>query len=587
MAGAEGPWTGWCAIVLVLVLAGLVAGIGVSTLPLEGHEALVVQTAEEMHARGDSIVPYFNGAPRLVKPPLSYWAAGAAARLFGDPGRVEPWHGRLPSILAGLGLVGLAIALGRLFYDRATGILAGLLLGTSAGFFAYTHNARPDLLYAFFCAAGYTALAVGLRAAPGSLAGRLWAYAMWGAYGLATLTKGPQLPLMLLAGSGLHAGLSRRGWRQGLCDLRPLAGVAIFGALALPWWLLLHHRLGGTGLTGSQLSGTLLVPDFRAVLDPYYLYRPLQLVLPWALLIVPAVILVRRSGRNSAAAWLSCIVLVPALFLSFGVQRRWFYMLPVLPALCVLLAAGTARWLGAGRPVRDWRAWFFAAHGILIAGALLWLLATHTPKAPLVLCLAVSVPLLVFSLARRLRSRGSWQKDLVMVAVMTASVFIALGHTRLLWSQDRFDRQRLAAAMASGAGPDTPFLSLGIDPNVFVYYTGRHIHRAKTVKGLTRALARASEGEARAIVLSRDLDKLATCCEVRILDQMPGDPDEATSVIALRLRGGAARRASVDSSTGFRAGSSFSYPIDKNGYAHGDRRQEDDLASTRAGQAAR
>ena len=344
------PPAWWGSVALILVLAGLVAGIGTTTLPLEGHEALVVQTAQEMHARGDYIVPYFNAEPRLVKPPLSYWLTGATAWLFGDPGHIEPWHGRLPSILAGLGLCGLAITLGRLGYDRATGLSAGLLLGTSAGFFAYTHNARPDLLYAFWCAAGYTAFAQVWWSTPGSLAERLWAYAMWGAYGLATLTKGPQLPLMLLVACALYAGLGGPGWRHGLRTLRPLAGVPILCALTLPWWLMLHHRLGATGLSGSQLSGTLLIPEWRAVLNPYYLYRPLQLVLPWVLMVVPAVLFVRRSGRDGAAAWLACIVLVPALLLSFGVQRRWFYMLPVLPALCVLLGAGTCS--GSARVAR-------------------------------------------------------------------------------------------------------------------------------------------------------------------------------------------------------------------------------------------
>jgi hypothetical protein len=137
-------------------------------------------------------------------------------------------------------------------------------------------------------------------------------------------------------------------------------------------------------------------------------------------------------------------------------------------------------------------------------------------------------------LARRIRDRGSWLGDMAVVAVMAAVVFIGLGATRLLWSQDRFERQRLAEALARGASPDTPFLSLGINPNVFVYYTGRHIHWARTLKGLTRALAEAPRGEARAIVQSHYLDELSNCCIVELLDSMPGDRDEATSVITLR-----------------------------------------------------
>jgi 4-amino-4-deoxy-L-arabinose transferase-like glycosyltransferase len=532
------PLAWWGSVALILVLAGLVAGIGTTQLPLEGHEALVVQTAEEMHARGDYIVPYFNAEPRLVKPPLSYWLTGATAWLFGDPDHIEAWHGRLPSILAGLGLCGLAITLGRLGYDRATGLSAGLLLGTSAGFFAYTHNARPDLLYAFWCAAGYTAFAKAWRSTPGSLAARLWTYAMWGAYGLATLTKGPQLPLMLLLACALYAGLGGAGWRHGLRTLRPLAGIPILCALTLPWWLMLRHRLGATGLYGSQLSGTLLLPEWRAVFDPYYLYRPLQLVLPWVLMVVPAVLFVRRSGRDGATAWLTCMVLVPALLLSFGVQRRWFYMLPVLPALCVLLGAGTGRWLGEG-PARTWQDWFIALHGLAILGALAWLLAfgaRATEKGPIALSLALCVPLFLWISVRRIRHRGSWLGDMAVVAVMASVVFIGLGATRVFWSQDRFERQRLAEIAARGAGPDTPFLCLGINPNVFVYYTGRHIQWVRTLRDLTRALAEVPSGEARAIVQSHYLDELSSCCVVELIDSMQGDRDEATSVVTLRFK---------------------------------------------------
>jgi len=300
---------------------------------------------------------------------------------------------------------------------------------------------------------------------------------------------------------------------------------------------MLHHRLGATGLYGSQLSGTLLIPEWRALLDPYYLYRPLQLVLPWVLMVVPAVLFVRRSGRDGAAAWLACIVLVPALLLSFGVQRRWFYMLPVLPALCVLLGAGTVQWLGEGRPARNWRAWFVALQGLLILGALAWLLAFGAPateRGPIALSLALGVPLFLWIAVRRIRHRGSWLGDMAVVAMMAAVVFIGLGATRVLWSQDRFERQRLAQAAARGAGPDTPFLSLGVNPNVFVYYTGRHIHWVRTLKGLTGALAQVQRGEARAIVQSHYLDELSRCCIVELLDSMPGDRDEATSVVTLR-----------------------------------------------------
>jgi hypothetical protein len=356
---------------------------------------------------------------------------------------------------------------------------------------------------------------------------------MWVAYAFATLTKGPQLPLMLVLGSALYGSLSGLGWRHNARVHRPLAGLLILGSLTLPWWLWLRHRLGGSALEGSQIQGTLLVPDWRAVLDPYYLYRPLQLVLPWALLALPAVLLVRRSGRDSAATWLACLVLVPALLLSFGVQRRWFYMLPVLPALSVLLAAAGTRWLDD--PPMCWLSAFFKLHALVIVAALLWLLTPgargpDTGPVPIVLALALDLPVFLWMLARR--GRTSWLSDLSAVAVMTAVVFVALGDSRLLWSRDRFERERLAEAAVRGADPATPLLSFRINPNVYVYYTGRRIRWVRTIEGLRRALAPGQE--ARAILASRELGALSECCEITLLERMPRGRDE--SVVRLRLR---------------------------------------------------
>ena len=77
----------WLGLGIVLALAVAIGVAGMTTLPPDEHEVLVLRTATEMHARGDWIVPYFNGEPRLNKPPVSYWLTAAVATLGG---RQEP-----------------------------------------------------------------------------------------------------------------------------------------------------------------------------------------------------------------------------------------------------------------------------------------------------------------------------------------------------------------------------------------------------------------------------------------------------------------------------------------------------------------
>ena len=96
----DAGWRLGAASLLILGLA--LAGRELGRPPLEVHEAYVVQTAQEMNQRGSWVVPWFNGEPRLKKPPLSYWATALVGRLAGhDP--LRPADGRIPSALAGVG----------------------------------------------------------------------------------------------------------------------------------------------------------------------------------------------------------------------------------------------------------------------------------------------------------------------------------------------------------------------------------------------------------------------------------------------------------------------------------------------------
>ncbi|MEQ8662318.1 MAG: hypothetical protein RLW62_15995, partial [Gammaproteobacteria bacterium] len=64
---------------LLLLLAALLGSVRLAVLPPDAHEVLVLRSVEEMAARGDWVVPYFNAEPRLNKPPLSYWLTALVA----------------------------------------------------------------------------------------------------------------------------------------------------------------------------------------------------------------------------------------------------------------------------------------------------------------------------------------------------------------------------------------------------------------------------------------------------------------------------------------------------------------------------
>ena len=466
------------------LLMALAIGLrGISSLPPDEHEILVLRTAHEMHARGDWVVPYFNDQPRLKKPPLSYWLTGLTAYVSGAAGEVVAWHGRVPSLLGGLAMAAMVLSAGRRFYGPAAGLYATGLFISSVGFFTYTHDGRPDFLYAALCTAGWLAAALGLCAGPTQASRAM--LCMWLAFALASLAKGPHIPFMLVVAMALYC--LTRPPRGSLSPriLRPLAGITIVALLTVPWWLALHARVDATAVRGSQLAGRLLVPHLDHLFNAYYLYRPLQLLLPWLPLVVVAWFYAfRDQGRaRPFSVFLGFCIGGVALGLSFGAQQRFFYMLPVLPALCLLAGQGLAQlesqgpWLAAG---------LCLGQSLVIAAATGWLFWGQHDLAWLAAVLVLALVSGVLA-GRGFDSLGLGA--LVAGMVLTTATFTRYADTDVLWSIARFDRHALARSVAAKVDKSEALYSFGLTPVLYIQVTGRAIPELFSAAALERAMA--------------------------------------------------------------------------------------------------
>ena len=91
----------WSSLWLALVTGiAFVWHLGSFSL-VDETEPLFAEAARQMLVRQDWVTPYFNDATRFDKPPLIYWCMAIAYKLIG----VNEWAVRLPSALAGIGLV--------------------------------------------------------------------------------------------------------------------------------------------------------------------------------------------------------------------------------------------------------------------------------------------------------------------------------------------------------------------------------------------------------------------------------------------------------------------------------------------------
>src|SRR5690349_8957702 len=133
---------GWHYVLLLAVGAALfLTNLGGATL-WDLDEGKNSTAAIEMLASHNYIVPTFSVQLRVDKPALLYWLQVVGYRTFG----VNEFAARLPSALAALVTMLLCYELGRALFGKATGILAGLVVGSTPMLCGAARFANPDAL---------------------------------------------------------------------------------------------------------------------------------------------------------------------------------------------------------------------------------------------------------------------------------------------------------------------------------------------------------------------------------------------------------------------------------------------------------
>ncbi len=468
----------------VLVLALYASLFGLTTNEMEFHEIFVVQTAGEMQQRGDYLVPYFNAELRLTKPPMNYWLTAACAWIRGAE-HPETFDGRLPSALAGVALIIVTVLLGSELWTRAVGLNAGLILCGSFAFVRLSHSARPEMVYAALCAgAFYCFVAAWKRNARSHLP-----WLGWVLVALATLTKGPQFPALMLG--GLAIALAFHGPSRRLLPrvFRPIRGLLMLAVLAGWWWLAVRASVGAEALAQSQLLGSRFLLGFGAWNHPAYFYFIFGTMLPWVFLFIPMIKagVNRRNRRGFAARALAIVLLIGIVILNFGNDKRAHYLLPLLPLAAILMALG-ARTMFARLSTRTTlrgRAIIVLVVSLLTLlgiAACRMLMPVDVPRDHLDIMLAVNG--FAIALTTALAFRGRHLREFVApfgvpfglqwAGVLAVALSTTMLVTRIL-SSDRLDQRRRSADMVVDVPEDAVLISIGVEPHYIIHYAGRRV----------------------------------------------------------------------------------------------------------------
>jgi 4-amino-4-deoxy-L-arabinose transferase-like glycosyltransferase len=350
-------WLYACALVIA---AGLVFNLAGYPLldPDEGRNA---EVAREMAATNDYALPHLNALPYLDKPVLFFAAAAFAVEVLGPTELAV----RLPPLLFTLATLVIVAWFGLRLFGAAGAWTAAVATAATPFTLAYARTVIFDSALTLWVVLALVGFYWAVERAEPREEGRpggaaWWAVLAWAALALGVLTKGPialALPLMVAVPFAL--------WRKRLRPLFEPVAVLLFVSIVLPWVVavsrvvpeFLEYALvteTARRLTTTELNRTGPFWYFLAILP--------AAALPWSVAVVAALVERLRArrgigdpvaaegagksveahaptGRDPRLVYLALWIVVPLLFFSLSQSKRPQYLLPLIPAVGLLLAA--------------------------------------------------------------------------------------------------------------------------------------------------------------------------------------------------------------------------------------------------------
>jgi 4-amino-4-deoxy-L-arabinose transferase-like glycosyltransferase len=475
-----------------LLLAGFCAFLffyGLGGFGLIGaDEPRYAQVAREMLDHHDWITPTLGGRAWLEKPPMYYWQAMLAYRIFG----VSDQAARIPSAIdATLLVIGVYVFFRK--FRPGVEIDAALIAASCAGVIGYARAASMDMALT-------ASFAVGMLTwwAWRESGRKIYLAGFYACMALGMLAKGPVAPFLAAATIVTFVAATREG--RLIAKTVWLPGIVLFFALVLPWYVavqlrnpqffrefILQHNL-------ARFSSNLYHH-----LEPFWYYVPViaLALVPWIVFVIVAF---TESGRIwwaertaertepdlelQFAVFVCCWLVVPVLFFSISQSKLPGYILPAIPAGAVLLADYLRRHIEVQQPVSKWMALPHAlvASAPMVPAVLIgFLLREHRLPAgrPMLFALAIAFVLCVaiaLTLVSRLHLRMLRFVTLIPV-VLTVAAVLKLGTTEI---DQKLSVRPLAIQLASIETHKLPVAVLGVRREVefgLAFYRNQVIQR--------------------------------------------------------------------------------------------------------------
>ncbi len=444
-------------VAVLLVLASLFFFFGAGKIALLGpDEPRYAEVAREMFASGDYISTRLCGCLWFEKPVLFYWLTAASYHLFG----VNEFAARFASgFTATITMLVVYFALSRAVSTQLAS-LASLALVTSGIFIAYSHAATPDmsLTMAMTIAilAGFLATKSKGRAASGFMV------LSFAAMGLGFLAKGLVAIVLVTAILLIYFAIAGRlrflSWRY-----LPI-WIMVFLVVAATWYLPVTLKHGW-----QFINDFFIEHHFRRYLtntyghpQPIYFFGFIAMagVLPWTFFLIPAVARIRSlnprmSERDSLLTLAWIWFFIPLIFFSISESKLPGYLLPVFPALSIILGAELERLLNGERTqILKISAWLTAVTMVGMASGFIWYLKIEGVQLIGGQTLFFVLPVLLAALTVWAIAKAKMREMIACVAVVVVSLVV--GGVSLLFPKlnDEISLKRLSLDAAAALAPD-------------------------------------------------------------------------------------------------------------------------------------
>ncbi len=411
-------------LVLIVLSTGILAPNLGKVSFWDPDEARYAECARNAIQHGDWLIPYYNGHPRIVKPPLMVWLV-ALSSLAINKGKVDEFSSRLPSLVAGVGTVVITFLLAQaLLASETLAFLAAFILATTFLFYKQARFAITDTVLLFFLTLALFAfqrfIAVGKKR-------YLWL--MYGALGMATMDKGPAVGLVL-PGLIFLVYLWSQEELPKLKDLLYLPGILLYLAIVLPWPLLLGSKYLKVFLWENNVKRFASNPSWKTPFWFYLVNFPTHFT-PWiAFLPLVAVSMKKaREGLQEIAFPLAWFAVTFVIF-SLSDTKRSSYILPLYPAASIITAWAIGKGLEMKRETGGaWRLSLGIFVGVVLAYslALVIMFVRHVPLFTPTATAALGLALIMATFIAFTAKLRNFQESLLLCGV--TALTLSLGYT--------------------------------------------------------------------------------------------------------------------------------------------------------------